>query len=253
MRATSSGARPGLGARFIAAHTRSGAAAASTSRCSGARGNLPFRNSAVDRCATPVMPTRAAPDPPPARRSGGTARRWSAPGWRPPGPGITEPSATNRPGWPNTSPQASTTPSPGCRPIEQPPSGCTVTSRPSQREHGLGRKCPPRAVASVRMVASHLPEERLGAPILPFQFQQLVLAQPHPPVGHVPPHAQKRQRGVPTAGSPRAAREISELKLESFSNPKRSRNNLNQYFNIRATPPGVAVSPASISQLNSSG
>ena len=35
-------------------------------------------------------------------------------GFGPTGPGITEPSATNRPGRPNTSPQVSTTPSRGC-------------------------------------------------------------------------------------------------------------------------------------------
>jgi hypothetical protein len=42
-RATSSGACAGTGARFMVAHTRSGAPAARISRCSGARGNFPFK------------------------------------------------------------------------------------------------------------------------------------------------------------------------------------------------------------------
>src|SRR3954454_13246313 len=92
-----------------------------------------------------------------ARRSG--SRMWSAKrsasaamvklGFGPVGPGITEPSAMCRPGWPNTVPKLSTTPSPGWRPIGEPPSGWTVITR-RKNHSGLSAKRPPSTPAMSR-------------------------------------------------------------------------------------------------------
>ena len=73
-------------------------------------------------------------------------------GLAPTGPGSSAPSITYRPGWPNTSPYSSHSPSPACRPMGAPPSGCTVITRFAHHS-GLSAYVPPSWPAIARMLA----------------------------------------------------------------------------------------------------